>query len=250
MNALDRKIGSFFSLDVEILSEPDKDVRNHLTEMILGTPGKLQYRFIEIDQKLSWLKDCKFLILKKSGRIIGSICLIRRQSPVLIDTNPLWYIRYFFIRAPLKPTSYKLKKKKRDTTVQLNFIWNSISKYFEQPESLIDISDQAKKSLLYSYVQKSNIRAVNINNSVGLIPVKHSRTYSFSRTRPVKNDCVRQFKETERDCIIQMLREFYKDYVFYSEQTWFNWIYTDEGSSQDSCNITILETQEFQVYCN
>jgi hypothetical protein len=221
MNTSEKKIGSFFSLDVEILSKPNEDVRNHLTEMILGTPGRLQYRFTEIDQKLSWLKDCKFLILKKSGKIIGSICLIRRKSPVLRDANPQWYIRYFFIRAPLRPKSYKLGKKKRDTSVHLNLIWNSVSKYFEQPESLIDISDQTRKSLLYSYVQKSNIRAINNNNSVGLIPVKKSRTYFFSRIRPARNTCVRQFQENEKEHIINLLREFYRDYMLYTEQNLF-----------------------------
>jgi hypothetical protein len=221
MNTSDQRIGSLYSLDVEILSEPNDEIRKHLSEMILGTPGKLQYRFKEIDMKLNWLKDCKFLILKKSGRVIGSVCLIRRESPDLIKGYPSWYIRYFYIRAPLKPKSYRLKKKPRDTTTQLNFIWNSVSKYFEQPERLLNIPDITTPCMLYSYVQKSNVRAININNSVGMIPVKKSKTYFFSRTRPVRNACVRQFQENEKENIINKLREFYKDYILYTEQNLF-----------------------------
>jgi hypothetical protein len=221
MNNTDQRILSFYALDVEILSEPNQDVRNHLEEMVLGTPGKLQYRFIQISDKLSSLKDCRFLILKKSGRVIGSVCLIRRKSPVLSGGYPFWYIRYMFIRAPLKPKSYKQKRKKRDSSIHLNLIWNSVLKYIEQPEILIDSSDTAKQSMLYSYVLKSNLRAVNINNSVGIVPVKKARTYFFSRTRPVKNTCVRQIREDEKGHVINLLRGFYNDYVLYSEQNLF-----------------------------
>lgn len=221
MNNTDKRIASFYSLDVEILSEPNDEIRKHLSEMVLGTPGKLQYRFTEIDMKLSWLKKCKFLILKKSGRVYGSVCLIRRESIVLTKGYPSWYIRYFFIRAPLKSKSYRLRKKSRDMTTQLNFIWNSVSKYFEQPECLVNGSDLMKPSILYSYVQKSNIRALNLNNSIGMIPIKKSRTYFFSRIRPERNICVRQFRADEKEQIIIMLREFYRDYIFYTEQNLF-----------------------------
>src|SRR4030042_3647008 len=99
MNVTNQKIASFYSLDVEILSEPNQEIRNHLSDMILGTPGKLQYRFLDINKKLSWLKDCRFLILKKSGRVLGSVCLIRRVSPVATGDYSFWYIRYMYIRA-------------------------------------------------------------------------------------------------------------------------------------------------------
>lgn len=217
----DQRILNFYALEVEILSEPNQDIRNHLEEMILGTPGKLQYRFLEVKDKLSWMKNGKFLILRKSGRIIGSVCLIRRESPVLSQGYPFWYIRYMFIRAPLKPKSYKPKRKKRDSSAHLNLIWNSILKYFNQPEILIGSSDPVKQSMLYSYVLKSNLRAVNINNAIGIVPVKKARTYFFSRTHPVKNPCVRQIRENEQSNVVNLLREFYNNYVLYSEQNLF-----------------------------
>ncbi len=164
MNNTDQRILSFYALDVEILSEPNQDIRNHLEEMVLGTPGKLQYRFFEVKDKLSWLKNGKFLILKKSGRIIGSVCLIRRESPILSKGYPFWYIRYMFIRAPLKPKSYKQKKKKRDPAIHLSYLWSSVLKYFEQPEILIDSSDLTRQSLFYKdqyyvYIEDNEIVA-------------------------------------------------------------------------------------------
>ena len=221
MNKIDQKIASFYALDVEILSEPTQEIRNHLSEMILGTPGKLQYRFLEINEKLSSLKNCRFLILKKSGRMIGSVCLIRRESPVTTGDYSFWYIRYMFIRVLLKPKTYKQKKKKRENALQLNYIWSSVLKYLEQPEIMVDTSNQKKRSLLYSYVQKSNLRASSFNSGVGLLPIRTFRTYFFSRIRPVKNICVRQIREEEKQNVIKLLREFYKDYVFYFEQNMF-----------------------------
>jgi hypothetical protein len=221
MNEVNQKIASFNSLDVEILSEPTQEIRNHLREMVLGTPGKLQYRFSDISEKLSWLKNCRFLILKKSGRMIGSVCLIRRESPVTACDYSFWYIRYMFIRAPLRPKTYKQRKKKRENAIQLNYLWNSVSKYIEQPEIMVDASDRTGRSLLYSYVQKSNLRASSFNSGIGLLPVKTFKTYFFSRTRPVKNICVRQIREEEKDEVIKLLREFYKDHVLYFEQNLF-----------------------------
>lgn len=221
MSQTNQRIASFFSLDVEILSEPNQDVRNHLAEMVLGTPGSLQYRFLEVGEKLAWLKNCRFLILKKSGRVIGSVCLIRRESPVATGNYSFWYIRYMFIRAPLKPKTYKQKKKKRNIPGQFNFIWNAVLKYIEQPEIMVDASCQAQRSLLYSYVQKANLQAINFNNEFGLLPVKNFRTYFFSRIRPVKNSCVRQISEEEKDHVINLLRDFYRDHIFFFEQNLF-----------------------------
>jgi len=221
MNNNNHKIASFSSLEVEILSEPNQEVRNHLREMILGTPGKLQYRFHDVDEKLSSLTDCKFLVLKKYGRVIGSVCLIRRTSLAATGNYSFWYIRYMFIRAPLKPKTYKHRKKKRENPIPSNLIWNSVMKYLEQPETMIAESDQMKQSLLYSYVQQANIRAVNFNNEVGLLPVKTFRTYFFSRIKPVKNDFVRQMRKEEKNKVTELLREFYKDYILYFEQNLF-----------------------------
>jgi len=221
MNKTNQKIASFFSLDVEIVSEPNQEIRNHLGEMILGTPGKLQYRFLDVNEKLSELKNCRFLILKKSGRMIGSVCLIRRESSVTSGDYSFWYIRYMFIRAPLKPKTYKDKRKKREHAFQLSYVWNSVLKYLEQPEIMVDASDRTKRSLLYSYVQKSNLRASSFNSGIGILPVKTFRTYFFSRIRPEKNTCVRQIREEEKDQVIKLLREFYKDHVLYFEQNLF-----------------------------
>jgi len=114
-----------------------------------------------------------------------------------------------------------MEKKKRENALQLNYIWSSVLKYLEQPEIMVNTSNQKKRSLLYSYVQKSNIRASSFNSGVGLLPIRTFRTYFFSRIRPVKNICVRQIREEEQQNVIKLLREFYKDYVFYFEQNLF-----------------------------
>jgi hypothetical protein len=221
MNKTDKKIASFYSLDVEILSAPNQEIKDHLTRMVLGTPGQLQYRFLEVSEKLSFLTNCRFLILKKLGRVIGSVCLIRRESPYAPGDYSFWYIRYMFIRAPLKPKTYKGKKKSRENALQLNFVWNSVLKYVEQPEIMVDESIRVKRSLLYSYVQRTNPSAFNFNIQVNLLPVRTLRTYFFSRTKPEQNRFVRQIREEEKDQIIKYLREFYKDHIFYTEQNLF-----------------------------
>lgn len=221
MSNSNQRIASFFSLDVEILSEPNQEIRNHLSEMILGTPGQLQYQFYEVDEKLAYLTNCKFLILKKNGRVIGSVCLFRRTSQDEKGKYSFWYIRYMFIRAPLKPKTYKHKKKKRENPIPSNLIWNSVMKYVEQPEIMTDSSERLNRSLLYSYVQKANLRAINFNNEAGLLPVKTLKTYFFSRIRPVKSDFVRQVRQDEKNTVVELLRNFYRNYILYFEQNLF-----------------------------
>jgi hypothetical protein len=221
MNQNKGKVASFFSLDVEILSEPNQEIRNHLREMVLGTPGKLQYRFHKVDDKLDYLTNCRFLILKKYGRVIGSVCMIRRTGLESESDYSFWYIRYMFIRAPLKPKTYHRKKKKRENPIPSNLIWNSVMKYLEQPEIMMDESMKLNRTLLYSYVQKENLRAVNFNNEVGLLPLKKIQTYFFSRIRPVKHESVRQIREEEKSMVREILRHFYKDYILFFEQNLF-----------------------------
>ena len=221
MNEPNQNIASYLSLDVEMISEANEEIRSHLRQMILGTPGKLQYRFQDIDEKLSNLKNCRFLILKKSGRMLGCVCLIRRESKVERGDYSFWYIRYAFMRLPLKPKNYREGKKKREETTQMNYLWNSIIKYFEQPEIMINESDQKKQSLLYGYVPKMHIRSANFSSHFGLVPVRTFTTCFFSRLNPKKNMYVRQFREEEKDNIIKLLREFYKDHVLYFEQNLF-----------------------------
>ena len=218
-----KEIMKYLKLSVNIETEPNEEVQEHIKQTILGTPGKMRYQHTSFEEKLPYLGKIFFMNLLKSGKLMGTVAFSLRDT--LYSTGQLrsWYIRYFSIRAPLRPTSYKVKRKsKEDKPQRDNLLKSTAEPFFTNPDQIAEgMEFNDNRSFIYAYVEKENLRSWNFSESVGFETVGAIHSSLISRYNPKKHPNVRAMEEGDKEIVLEKLRDFYQDYTMFTEQNLF-----------------------------
>jgi len=215
----------YLKLSISIEEEPGNDVKELLANTILGTPGKLRYRHTSFDTKLPFLGRIYFLVLKKSGKLLGCVAFSKRDTSYRQTPVNSWYIRYFSIRAPLRAKSHKQNRRQRKEVAKPqrdNLLKLTSQKFFDDP-TLLDqkLGNDLGGHLVYAYVEKENTRSWEFTKLIGFETVGRIHTSFFSRFYPKKDPHVHSLAEKDKKSVLSNLREFYQDHTFYTEQNIF-----------------------------
>lgn len=223
-----KEVLKYLKLSVKVEEEPGEEIRNHLKNTLLGTPGKLRYKHTSFDTKLPFLGRIYFLILRKSEKLLGSVAFSLRETRLSGDKMDVWYIRYFSIHAPLRDSSYRRKRMKKSEKKKQaakkkphgdSLLKNFSQPYFDEPENLLAGNKlENPSSLIYAYVERENLRSWNFTETVGFETVGNIGTTIFSRYNPVKSPNVSVIEESEKAVHLERLRDFYSDYTLFTEQ--------------------------------
>jgi hypothetical protein len=231
-----KEVLKYLQLSVDVEKEPGEEIRNHIRDTLLGTPGKLRYRHTSLETKLPFLGRIYFLILRKSGKLLGSIAFSLRDIKNGSDTGKAWYVRYFSVHAPLRDSTFnrgRIRRRERNSEIRQNdkphgdsLLKNFVQPYFDEPDKLLGgETDEGSANLVYAYVERENLRSWNFTELVGFETVGKICTTIFSRYNPRRHHAVSKIEESEKVPHLESLREFYRDYAFYSEQN----IYFDDN---------------------
>ena len=217
------EIMKYLKLSVNIETEPEADVQEHIRKTVLGTPGRMRYQHTSFKEKLPFLGRIFFLNLRKSGKLMGTIAFILRDTMHGAGGLRSWYIRYFSVRAPLRDTSFKRKRsRKEDRPQRDNLLKAAAETYFSHPDQIAEgMEFKDSRSIVYAYVEKENLRSWNFSESVGFETVGAIHSTLFSRFRPRRHRAVRPAKQDEKDNILEHLRAFYRDYNMFTETNLF-----------------------------
>jgi hypothetical protein len=223
-----KEVLKYLKLSVKVEEKPDEEIRNHLRNTLLGTPGKLRYRHTSFDTKLPFLGRIYFLILRKSEKLLGSVAFSLRETRALQNPLDVWYIRYFSIHAPLRDSKYRRKRMKRSERKKKlkkkkphgdSLLKNFSQPYFDEPDNLLKGDTlENPPSLIYAYVERDNLQSWNFTETIGFETVGKICTTVFSRYNPKKHPNVSTIDESEKKEHLLRLREFYKGYTLYTEQ--------------------------------
>lgn len=226
-----KEVLKYFKLSVKVEQEPGEEIRNHLRNTILGTPGKLRYRHTSFDSKLPFVGRIFFIILRKAEKLLGSIAFSHRPVYSNRESAKAWYIRYFSVQAPLRDTEFKRNRLKREGKGKHSentkphgesLLKNLMQPYFDEPDNLLNGKAlKNPQSLVYAYVERENLRSWNFTELVGFETIGKVSTAVFTRYNPKIHPGVSPISETEKETQLERLREFYKDYVLYTEQNLF-----------------------------
>ena len=215
----------YLKLTISVEEEPGKDVKELLANTVLGTPGKIRYRQTTFYSKFPFLGNIYFIVLKKSGKLLGCIAFSKRDTYNQGSASNSWYIRYFSIRAPLRAKSHKqkrIKKQEKDKPQRDNMLKLTVQEFFDDP-TLLDKKPirSEDRDLVYAYVEKENVRSWDFTELIGFETVGRIHTSLFSRFNPKKDPHVHTPAKPEYENILTLLREFYKEHTFYTEQNIF-----------------------------
>ena len=133
---------------------PSEDMIRHMEATVVGTPGGIQYQHITAVDKLRRITNCYFLLLKRSGKILGSIGYHLRKSRTGNIDYKTWYVRYFYVNAPLRNTKdYRIKKKRPLKDRSMSLLKDITHFIHDNPERLIDPDTNAiPKAVLFATI--------------------------------------------------------------------------------------------------
>ena len=218
-----KEIMKYLNLSVNVETEPNEEVQKHIKQTILGTPGKIRYQHTSFAEKLPFLGKIFFMNLLKSGKLMGTVAFSLRDTSNRNGSIRSWYIRYFSIRAPLRDSNYKRKKKqKQEKPRRDNLLKSTAEPYFTNPDQIAEgMEFENDKSFIYAYVEKENLRSWNFSESVDFVTVGNIHSSLISRFRPKQNPNIRTIESNEKEFVLEKLRDFYKEYTMFTEQNLF-----------------------------
>ena len=250
----------YLKLSISVEEEPGNDVKELLADTVLGTPGRLRYRYTSFNTKLPFLGHIYFIVLKKSGKLLGCIAFSKRDTYYQGSAVNSWYIRYFSISAPFRSKSYKQKRGKRqekERPQRDNMLKLTVQEFFDDPTKLDkQLGRDPAGNLVYAYVERENIRSWNFTELIGFETVGRIHTSFFSRFNPKKDPHVHTPGKPEFDAILSHLREFNKEHTFYTEQNIFlndNYlVWREDGEIVAGCqaNPEVWKLMEYHGFFN
>jgi len=221
MNDQTKKVRTYHLLDVEITTEPNREIRQHLGSMIQGTPGGVTYRSVTSNTKFDVLGETYFLTLKKSNRLLGTICLVHKVLDYEGSKVSAWYLRYFHIKAPMRKDTGKQRKPERENTSASRILLSSVDQYLTNPETLLPEEKRSNRSLLFGFIIEDNLRSARWGDTIEILPYGQLKLFVFTRFRPKKDARVEQVSAGDITDMKEKLKEFYSGYSLYCDQNLF-----------------------------
>jgi hypothetical protein len=91
--------------------------------------------------------------------------------------------------------------------------------YFEDPDVLQNPKKEAiSKSIIFSYIDKSNPRSLEFSENMGLEAVRDLSTLVFSRFNPHSRHYVKKISEQDRPMVLNKIRSFYSGYTMFQDR--------------------------------
>jgi hypothetical protein len=171
--------------------KPDSQSVDLLKNTLWGTKETV-YQHLDTEEHVAKVPHPFFFDLDKNGERIGTCCFSKRTANG--QNYDFWYSRYFAVDA------------KRQGGVFGYMILKHIRKYFEQTVQ--------QPSVFYAYVDASNIRSHKLVTHTGFKRIRSFETLTFSRLYPKKDKRVTLLATEEKEHMIDLLQQAYKDYLF------------------------------------
>ena len=236
----------YYDLDVSIDRKPTEDILKLLQDTVLGTPGGIRYQLKDTAEKVQVIPEIYFLTLRKFNRILGTVGFVRRTFRFGTYQFQSYYLRYFSIRSPI-PTSRRKRKAKPDKVrirKKRNILKEQSEKFMEEAHKYLK-TDDGDKTVLYAYIEQENQRSMEMSSRMGYKTMRIMTNEFFSRVFPRSDRNVGRIREDEKETVRKKLREFYRDFTFYTEESLFYkdayFVYRQDGEIVAGVQATPVE---------
>lgn len=203
---------------------PPPELIDHIGTTYLGTPGGLQYHHTTGIEKLKNIRNCHFVFLRRSGKMLGSIGYVLRETRAGEMKVKSWLVRYFSVKAPLR-TDKRSKREIRRRPVKdrsVSLLKDITHIFHNNPERLIDPDVQeVQRAVIYSLVEKNNERSKNFAAIGGYGKTGDVESFMFSRLRQRKGIAVERLDQEAIPEMKKLLEEFYSGHAFYFDEYLF-----------------------------
>ncbi len=162
-----------------------------LERTVWGTSGVL-YSKHGVANALDRIGEPHFLTLTENGEPVTVAVRIRKTTRVGQNAYSAFYLAALAVDRPKMARGY--------------------GKLLTEQSRLHFLREVGERGMLYGYIEANNVRSLELNKKVGFQPVGLFHAVMFSRLRPKDDASMRRLKEIERETLVQLLNDQYKDH--------------------------------------
>lgn len=217
------KLFGFKELSTILTVGGDKDIVDLLSNTVLGSKGAMRYKLTDFAQRIAAYKNIRFVSLVKGKNLMATVGLCYRQIHQGKTTMHGTYLRYLSVMARYQsPEDTSKRNKKTNGELSQDSMKGKILSFIKKPD-MLDFPgfDENDKNVVYAYVESKNERSRNLIQQAGFQYIRSFLTVAFSRFNPKADKRVVKAEEAEKPLILERLKEYYKEYSIYSDETVF-----------------------------
>jgi len=222
----EKSILTFHGLEVKVSDHANEGIMDILNHSVQGSEGGLRFSLQNIGERIAAYKDqIRFVSLYKKNKITGTVGACFRLSGQGALQFPSTYIRYLAFQSTYQSDiSWRKEKKTVIKSESDDTFKQKTLEIFSRPH-LLDLPGifENDKHIMYAFVESMNERSKNLVHQAGFEYIRSFLTVTFSRFSPESDDRVSKLRDSEKSAMKELLRNFYKDYSFFTdEQAFFN----------------------------
>ena len=215
----ERGLFNYKGLEVKVTDHASEGILDILDHAVQGSEGGLRFSLQNVAQRIAaYNHNIRFISLYKKNQITGTVGACFRMSGQGKLRFPSTYIRYLAFQSSYQSDIGWRKKSK--TVIQPekdDSFKQKTLEIFSKPE-LLDIPEvfENDKHIMYAFIESMNERSKNLVSQAGYDYIRSFLTVAFSRFYPKPDYRVSKLENAEKPLMEKLLKDFYKDYSFYT----------------------------------
>jgi hypothetical protein len=215
----ERNVFDYKGLEVRVSDYANEGVLDILNHAVQGSEGGLRFSLQNFAPRIAAYKDqIRFVSLYKKNKITGTVGSCFRMSGQGNLRYPTSYLRYLAFQttyqSDLNWRERRVESRKPDKDDSFK---QKTLEIFSKPH-LLELDDvfEGDKHISYAFVESMNERSKNLVNKAGYDYIRSFLTVAFSRFSPKHSKRVFKLGEDEKGKMESLLKEYYRDYSFFS----------------------------------
>ena len=217
----ERSVFDYKGLEVRVSDFANEGILEILDHAIQGSEGGLRFSLQNIAPRIAAYKDqIRFVSLYKKNQITGTVGSCYRISGQGNLRYPTSYLRYLAFQSTYQSDlTWRERRKARKKPEKDDNFKKKTLEIFSKPH-LLDLNNvfEGDKHIMYAFVESMNERSKNLVHQAGYEYIRSFLTVAFSRFSPKPDARVVKLKEEDKGQMESLLREFYKEYSFFSTE--------------------------------
>lgn len=215
----ERKVLDYKGLEVKVSDYANEGMLDILNHAVQGSEGGLRFSLQNIAPRIAAYKNqIRFVSLYKKSQITGTVGSCFRITGQGKLRYPSSYLRYLAFQSTYQTDLNWRKQRKalikpeKDDTFKRKTL-----EIFSKPH-LLDLNDvfEGDKHVMYAFIESMNERSKNLVHQAGYEYIRSFLTVAFSRFSPKSDQRVKKLDNEEKEKMISLLLEYYRDYSFFS----------------------------------
>ena len=215
----EKSVFNYKGLEVRVTDHANEGIIDILNHAVQGSEGGLRFSLQDVAKRIAAYKDqIRFVSLYRKDQITGTVGSCFRISGQGKLRYPSSYLRYLAFQSTYQSDrTWRRRIREQIRSDKDTSFKQKTLEIFGKPH-LLDLQDvfEGDKHVMYAFVESMNERSKNLVHQAGYEYIRSFLTVAFSRFSPSADRNVTKLAAKDKPVMEDLLREYYKDYSFFT----------------------------------